>query len=239
MSSVKNAFRVVLDDLGRYLNSDPTKKIEIGDYGEVSAGTLRKRGNIRKWFKHKGAPLPPNTGTAETSAVSANYEIASRGVKAHSVGLAGAIPGATMGLEVEFSEENQFYLHAPGMTWRGMENMGHVAEELTRRAELEDTDEGFWEDDFCVVTGIWEAPSFVRSFSRSKGDKMTFSVKNAQGMGALLQPGAQFEFAYESRRETSMNLAYTGGATVFIELSKVHWYVFGPKRWGVTKDFNP
>lgn len=246
-TTLERALKEVVSVTGRYLNPDPVRPIAIGDFGRVTNGVLRKRGNIVSWLGKRGVDLSGGAGGPEAGTVFERHQFSSKGVRVQSIGIeAGAksvqgIPlEASFGFEVSFHEEHQFFFQTPELQFRGMKEMGIVADELVSRAtDLDEDDPGFWEDDYCVVTGVYEAKSYLQAFSSSENSRFAFTAQGAGSATDLEKANAKLAFLSESKRDVVFERAYDRPAPVFLELSKVHWYVVGPKRWGITTDFNP
>lgn len=249
MSLIKKACRVIAENEHRYLNPDPARSVAIGDYGYVKDGVLIKRGNLEGWFRTKGVSLPGDVTIArDPSDILEDQVLASKGVRATTVTLGADldIPSmdvkAKFGIDLSFSGEDRYYFHVPGMRFVGMLNMGVIGDKLVELARRDDHDPQFWEDDYCVCTGVYEVPSFYQAFAEESVEGISFTVDGAMTIDGLYKVGAKFIPTTKSSSSVTMVRSYrSDGApvVVFYEMHKVHWVVGNHKWWGLVKDLNP
>jgi hypothetical protein len=249
MSLIERACRVIAETEHRYLNPDPARQFAIGDYGRVKDGVLLKRGNLEGWFKSKNIVLPGEVRVArDPSKVLEDQTLASKGVRATTVRIDVEFPipsmnvNAKFGIDLSFSGEDRYYFHVPGMRWVGMKDMGVIGDKLVSLALLDDHDPRFWEDDYCVCTGVYEVPSFYHAFASESAEHVTFTAEGAATIDGLYKVGAKFVPTTKSSSSTTLVRSYRGDGgdvTVFYELHKVHWDISGRKWWNVVNDLNP
>ncbi|WP_236516744.1 hypothetical protein [Sandaracinus amylolyticus] len=155
---------------------------------------------------------------------------------------AGAFGNAKVGLEITFTAKDQFYFHVPGLRFVGIEDMWRIGEKLVELARRDSHDPQFWEDDWCVVTGIYEVPSMLRVLSQEAGEKVALTAAGAGTVDALYEIGADFGFVSQNNSSVVLRETYratTSNCVAFYEMHKVHWDIFGNKWWKSTTDLNP
>lgn len=236
---------------GRYANPDPARSIELGAFGRIERGVLRKAGKIDDWFRSVNVAIPEFALEKEPSNIPESSTISSAGVQESTIKIganlgvepaSARLADAKVGLEITFKKEDQFYFHAPGLRFVGIKNMWKLGDKLVELAKFDEHRKEFWDDDYCVVTGVYEVDSMLRIMSERANAKVAFTAVGAGTIEDLYRVGVELGFVWSNDTSSVLRESYkaAGNPCVpFYEVHKVHRDIFGHTWWKRTTRLDP